>query len=68
MSNKDLIDVIDEMLEKLDNEDSDIINQTQGEFDKELKEKLDAVAKSKGYETYNSMLVAQVSEEKNSKY
>jgi hypothetical protein len=64
VSNKDLIDVIDEMLEKLDNEDSDIINQTQGEFDKELKEKLDAVAKSKGYETYNSMLVAQVSEEK----
>ncbi len=65
MSNKDLIDVIDEMLEKLEKEDVDVINKTPNEFDNELKEKLDEVAKQKGYETYNSMLVAQVSPETN---
>ena len=34
--NKDLLKVIDEMLEKLDNDDSEIINQTNTEFNSQL--------------------------------
>ncbi|NLC96963.1 MAG: hypothetical protein GX675_05295 [Erysipelotrichaceae bacterium] len=61
--NKDLLKVIDEMLEKLDNDDSEIINQTNTEFNSQLKSKLNEVATKKGYSDYTSMLIKKVNKE-----
>ncbi len=51
---KELIDVIDEMLEKLDD-----INEAPEDFGNELNRKLNNVASNKGYNDYNTMLSAQ---------
>ncbi len=53
--NKELLDVIDEMLEKLDNSE-----ENSADFKKELDEKLNSVACNKGFQDYNEMLQKQI--------
>ena len=57
--NDELLSVIDNMLEKLDTDDSDFYKKDQSEFDNELKNKLNAVARQNGFDNYDDMLKYQ---------
>ncbi|MCI6271379.1 MAG: hypothetical protein MR601_00345 [Erysipelotrichaceae bacterium] len=53
---KDVLDVIDEMLEKIDN-----CNENSDDFKNELDKKLNDIASEKGFSDFNSMINLQVS-------
>lgn len=53
---KDVLDVIDEMLEKIDN-----CNENSDDFKIELDKKLNDIASEKGFSDFNSMINLQVS-------